>query len=388
MERINYLVNQAKEQNRPLYIRGTTAAGIYLGIYLDWRGVKFEGYIDSKPHKWGKIVYGEHMCYSPEQMSIDGFVFIVARAKHVQSEIASELKQKGVFYADNIYDDILKCIEHIDDEFFLKCFFEAKLGYKLNLENPRTLCEKLQWIKLYDRNPLYTKMVDKYEVKNYVSEIIGSKYVLPALGVWNNFEEIDFEKLPNSFVLKWTDDSGSIVIVNDKNNLDKADIQRKMEKEFIINYFYLSREWPYKNVKPRIIAEKYIDSLGKPESIEYKVTCFNGKVGFVTICQGIAHSSFDVRTNDSYDVNFNHMPWYAYYKNSTGEIQKPEQWDELITICEKLAANIPYVRIDWYIVDGQIYFGEMTFFTWGGFIEFTPPEWDLKLGECLKLPER
>lgn len=139
-------------------------------------------------------------------------------------------------------------------------------------------------------------------------------------------------------------------------------------------------------MKPRIIAEKYFDCLGKPESLEYKVTCFNGKVGFVTICQGIAHSTYDVRTNDSYDVNFNHMPWYAYYKNSLSGFCKPEQWDELIMVCEKLAVNIPYVRVDCYIIEGQIYIGEMTFYTWAGFIEFTPPEWDLKLGECLELP--
>ena len=139
-------------------------------------------------------------------------------------------------------------------------------------------------------------------------------------------------------------------------------------------------------MKPRIIAEKYFDCLGNPESLEYKVTCFNGKVGFVTICQGIAHSTYDVRTNDSYDINFNHMPWYSYYKNSLKGFCKPEQWDELIMVCEKLAADIPYVRVDCYIIEGQIYIGEMTFYTWAGFIEFTPPEWDLKLGEWLELP--
>lgn len=380
-------IHQAQELNQHIYIRGTTMAGIYLGIYLDWNKIQFEGYIDNKPGKFGKIVYGEHICYSPDQMPKESFVLIAAKKEKVQNEIIFELEQKNIFYLSGIYQEIHECIKCIDDEFFLKNLFNARMGYDLDLENPMTLCEKLQWLKLFDRNPLYTTMVDKYEVKKYVEEVIGSQYVIPALGVWDKFTDIDFNKLPNRFVLKWTHDSGSIVVIQNKAELNQNEIKTKLDERMGQNYFYFKREWPYKNVKPRIIAEAYIDTLGKPDSIEYKVTCFNGKVGFVTICKGIAHSSFDVRTNDSYTVNFEHMPWYAYYKNSTDEIRKPECWNELISLSEKLAVNIPYVRVDWYIEDGQLYFGEMTFYTWGGFIEFTPPEWDLKLGECLRLPK-
>lgn len=147
------------------------------------------------------------------------------------------------------------------------------------------------------------------------------------------------------------------------------------------------REWPYKNVKPRIIAEKYIASLGHPDSIEYKTTCFDGKVGFVTICTGIAHAEFSQRTNDSFDINKNHMPWYAFYKNAEKMPEIPDQWDELIEICEKLSEGIPTVRVDTYIIDGTIYFGELTFYTWSGFLKFSPPEWDEKLGHYIKIPK-
>lgn len=381
-------IRQEQEQNRHIYIRGTAMAGIYLGIYLDWSGIQFEGYIDNNPDLVGKTVYGKHLCYSPDQVPKESFILVTAKKKKVQNEITSELDQEGISYLSDIYPEIHECMKDIDDEFFLKNLFNARMGYDLNLDNPRTLCEKLQWLKLYDQNPLYAERVDKYEVKKYVAKLIGSQYVIPALGVWDKFADIDFNELPDRFVLKWTHDSGSIVVIENKSEMNRNAVKMKLDERAGQNYFYFKREWAYKNIKPRIIAEPYIDTLGKLDSIEYKVTCFNGKVGFVTVCKGIAHSSFDVRTNDSYTVNFEHMPWYSYYKNSTDEIQKPECWDELISFSEKLAADIPYLRVDWYVDGGKLYFGEMTFYTWAGFIEFTPPEWDLKLGECLKLPEK
>ena len=152
------------------------------------------------------------------------------------------------------------------------------------------------------------------------------------------------------------------------------------------NYYKNGREWVYKDIKPCILAEKYIDSLGKLNSVEYKLSCFGGKVGFVTVCQGIAHSDFSLRKNDHFDVDFNHMPWYAYYENAAVRPSKPKQWDEMIEVAEKLAEGIPYVRVDLYVIDGKVFFGEMTFYTWSGFIEFTPKEWDIKLGKMIQLP--
>ena len=187
--------------------------------------------------------------------------------------------------------------------------------------------------------------------------------------------------------MKCTHNSSGVIVCTDKKSFDVEAARKKLVPFMTQNYYWLRREWPYKNVKPRIIAEKYIDSLGKPESIEYKVTCADGKVNFVTICTGIAHDAFELRTNDHYDVNFNHMPWYAIYKNAKTQPHKPEQWEELISFCEKLSEGIPSVRVDTYIVDGQILFGEMTFYTWGGNIIFTPPEWDEKLGSLITLPD-
>ncbi|MBQ9897352.1 MAG: cobalamin biosynthesis protein, partial [Synergistaceae bacterium] len=170
-------------------------------------------------------------------------------------------------------------------------------------------------------------------------------------------------------------------------NGDVEAARKTLNKHLKINYYWGKREWPYKNVKPRIIAEKYIDSLGKPESIEYKLTCFNGVAKLITICKGIAHTDFDKRTNDHYDRDLNPLKWYAYYKNSPVPVQPPKEIHEIIALSEKLAAGIPQVRVDSYLIDNKIYFGEMTFYTWAGFIRFNPPEWDEILGSWIELPK-
>lgn len=277
--------------------------------------------------------------------------------------------------------------DSMPDDKFLKKEFKIELGYELNLEYPRTFCEKIQWLKLYDRNPEYTKMADKHEVKSYVANRIGKRYVIPEYGVWSHFDEIDFDRLPDQFVLKCNHNSGGYVVCKDKRQFDRVSARKRLEKCLSRNYYKNGREWVYKDIKPCILAEKYIDSLGKPDSVEYKLSCFGGKVGFVTVCQGIAHSDYSVRKNDHFDINFNHMPWYAYYENAVVRPSKPEQWDEMIEVAEKLAKGIPYVRVDLYVINGKVFFGEMTFYTWSGFIEFTPKEWDEKLGEMIRLPK-
>lgn len=274
-----------------------------------------------------------------------------------------------------------------DEELIQKRYQENVGGGTLDLNNPKTLNEKLNWLKLHCKRSEYTKMVDKYEVKAYVSKTIGEQYVIPLYGVWDHFDEIDFDELPQSFVLKVTHNSGGLVVVKDKAKFDKAAARKKLEDALAVNYYTISREYPYKDVKPRIIAEKYIDSLGHEDSIEYKLTVFNGKVKMITVCKGIAHDSFEARTNDHYDRDGNTLPFYAYYKNSNPPVPLPKQTDEMIRIAEKLAGDIPYVRVDFYIHDEKVLFGEMTFFTWGGFILFTPKEWDRKLGDWLELPK-
>ncbi len=386
MRKIDKVVQEAISNNQKIYIRGTARQGFLLGTYFDSKGINFEGYVDRKPELYGTILWGNHICYSPDDVPSNSVEMITAFNSKTQEEIAEELEKKGISYIKDLNNEIRECEKEIDDETYVKNFHKMRIGEELNLDNPKTLNDKLNWLKLYNHDPLYTRLVDKYEVKKYVAERIGEKYIIPTYGVWEHFDDIDFDSLPMQFILKCTHDSGTFVIVEDKEKLNKEEAKEKLESALKNNFYYLCREWPYKNVKPRIIAEKYFDSLGKPESIEYKTTCFNGKVGFVTICGGIPHAEFEKRTNDHFTVDFEHMPWYSFYKHAKVRPEKPEQWDELINVCEKLAANIPYVRVDCYIIDGQIYFGEMTFYTWGGHIEFTPPEWNEKLGECLVLP--
>lgn len=270
-------------------------------------------------------------------------------------------------------------------ELYLKCYYYLHLHEWPNLKHPQNFTEKLNWLKLHDRRPLYTKLADKCEVKKYVSEKIGSDKIIPLLGVWDHFDEIDFDQLPDQFVLKCTHDSGGFWICKDRSNFNQEEARQFFNKELHKNYYWNKREWVYKDIKPRIIAEPYIDSLGKPESFEYKLTCMNGVCKVFTICTGIAHSDFELRTNDHYDRDFNHLPWYAYYKNSKKPVQIPPQAKEIIEYAEKLSEGIPQVRVDFYVINDKVYFGEMTFYTWAGIIEFTPPEWNDIMGSWLDL---
>lgn len=277
--------------------------------------------------------------------------------------------------------------DNLSDEEWLKKAYKRYKKKELDLDNPETFCEKVQWLKLYDRNPAYIKMVDKYEAKKFAESILGEGHVIPSYGVWDNFDDIDFDKLPDQFVLKCTHDSGGFVICTDKSKFNIKKAKKKLNARLKRNFYKNGRQWVYKDIKPRILAEKYIPTLGKKDSVEYKLTCFDGKVGNITICQGIAHSAYSDRTNDNYDRDFNYLPWYAFYKN-THPIEKPKEMDEIIRIAEALSQGIPQVRVDTYIIDGTIYFGEMTFYTWNGFITFTPDEWDKKLGDMIHLPAK
>lgn len=277
----------------------------------------------------------------------------------------------------------------IPDKEYLKLMYRIRVGKKLNLKDPKTLSEKLQWLKLYNRQPIYTKMVDKYEVKSIVAKKIGLDHVIPTIGVWDNFDEIDFKELPSQFVLKCTHDSGSMVICKDKTRFDSIQAKKNIQGSMKKNYFWGGREWPYKNIKRRIIAEPYIPTLGNVDSVEYKITCFNGKLAFSTICKGKAHHELKDRTNDFYDKDFNSLPFWTFYKHSAEpEKNKPKHLDEMIKYAEIIAEGIPYLRVDFYVHEDRILFGEATFFTWGGFLKFEPKEdnWDEILGSQMELP--
>lgn len=414
---------------------------------------------------------------------------------------------------------------------WLKCKYKMIMGKDLNLNNPKTFNEKLQWLKVHDHNPLYTTLVDKYAVRDYIKEELGEEYLIPIVGgPWTNAEDIDFGKLPNQFVLKCTHDSGSIVICRDKETFDIEAAVKKLNKALKNNYYYSGREWPYKNVKPQIIAEKYMESAGKtvpedykvycfngipkyivvfhnrfndskelsetvydtnwepqgisldshfkvsnevepkpeclpvmleaaeklskgmvqsridfyivddmlkfgeitlytasgmqpmiPETLdevlgkeihlnirggvklsdeknliwsvcndyegieEYKIFCFNGVCQVVLVCSGLAHGAG--RINDYCDKDLNRLPFTSVYPNSERELRKPEELPEMVAIAEKLSGNVAQVRVDLYLIDGKIYFGELTLYHNSGFGRFEPEEWDKKLGKMIQLPE-
>lgn len=269
---------------------------------------------------------------------------------------------------------------------YLKLLYKEELGKKLNLDNPKRYNEKIQWLKLFDRNPIYIDLVDKYEVRKYVSKVIGEDYLIPNLGVWDKFEQIEFDKLPNSFVLKCTHDSGGLCIVDEKGKMNIKQIRKKISHCLKRNYYNNLREWPYKNVRPRIIAEKYMVDESGYELKDYKFFCFNGEVK----CMFIATDrNADSETCfDFFDRNFNHLDIRNGHPNTKKSISKPENLEEMIEIAEKLGRGFPHVRIDLYNIDGKIYFGEMTFFHWSGLVPFEPDEWDYKFGEWINLPKR
>ncbi len=276
----------------------------------------------------------------------------------------------------------------MSDKLYLKFVYKITFGKKLDLENPQTFNEKLNWLKLYNRNPIYTKLVDKYDVKEYVSNTIGEKYVVPTLGVWDNVDDIDFQSLPEQFVIKCTHDSGSTVVCRDKKNLDVEALKKKLKKRIKKNMFWWAREWPYKNVKPRIMAEIFMkDGNQQYEGnlTVYKIFCFNG---IPKIIQNIQNDKTAEETIDYFDTNWNLLGLRQNFPNSKHPLSNPQTLDEMLVLAETLTKGHPFLRADFYEVNGEIYFSELTFYSDAGMTSFEPEEWDYKLGELIQLPEK
>lgn len=271
----------------------------------------------------------------------------------------------------------------IPDSIWILFQYHRKIGKWPNLKHPKTFNEKLQWLKLHDRNPLYTKLVDKHEVKKIVAKKIGEEHIIPTLGVWNKFDEIDFNKLPNQFVLKCTHDSGGLVIVKDKSKFDINAAKKKINKCMKMNYYWAYREWPYKNVKPRIIAEKYMEDESGYELKDYKVFCFDGipKAFFIATDRAIHKTKFDF-----FDAELNHLPIRQHYpNNSKFVIPDPAGIKKMFAFARILTQNFKHCRADFYNINGKIYFGELTFSHFSGMQPIEPAEWDDKFGSWLNL---
>lgn len=273
------------------------------------------------------------------------------------------------------------------DRLYLQLRFRLEMGYRLDLDDPKTFSEKLQWLKLYNRKPEYTQMVDKVGAKEYVASIIGEEYIIPTIGVWDKFDDIDFDKLPNQFVLKTTHGGGStgVVICKNKSTFDIVAAKQKLNRSLKSDIYTRLREWPYKNVRRRIIAEKFLSDNTHADLPDYKFYCFNGEPMYCQVIRG----RNELETIDFYDMEWNHMPFVGLNpvaKNGNTPVARPLHLDNMIAVCKKLAKDTPFSRIDLYVINNKEYFGEITFYPMSGLGEFRPKEWNVKLGEWIKLP--
>lgn len=272
----------------------------------------------------------------------------------------------------------------LPDKVYILLEYKKHMGYFPNLNNPKSFNEKLQWLKLNDHKPEYVNMVDKYAVKKYVERIIGKEFIIPTIGVWNRFDDINFEDLPNQFVLKCTHDSGGLVICRDKESFNIKAAREKINKCLNNNYYYSGREWPYKNVKPRIIAEKLlINSTSANSSLtDYKIHCFNGRPCLILVCK----NRFTQLTEDFYDFDWKMLHISRPNVKHGIKEKKPAQLRKMKDLASKLSVGIPFSRIDFYIVNGQIYFGEITLYPASGWTQFCPKKTDVELGALIQLP--
>ena len=271
------------------------------------------------------------------------------------------------------------------DRASLKIQYRIKMGKKLNLNNPQRFSEKLQWIKLYDRKPEYTQMVDKIAVKSLVASKIGEQYVIPTLGIWDHFDDINFDNLPEKFVLKTNHSGGStgVVICKDKSTFNRESAKRILEKSLKGNIYHYLREWPYKNVKPRILAETLLEDNGPHGLLDYKVFCCNGEPQMIKV-------NYDVATDyhvNWYDLNWSRIEGTTIYDptDKNVKIDRPVVLEELLQHARVLSKNTNFLRVDFYCVNDKLQFGELTFFPGSGFEPFSPPDFDYEIGKKISL---
>lgn len=272
------------------------------------------------------------------------------------------------------------------DKCYLNIRYSKNFGKNPNWKNPTTFNEKLQWLKVNYRKDEFTKMVDKYAVREYIAEKIGKEYLIDLVGgPWENPEDIDFDALPDQFVLKCTHDSGSVFICKDKKDFDIAEVKKKISKALKFNMYWYGREWPYKNVKPRIIAEKYMVDESGDELKDYKIFNFSGKPELIQVNFG----RFENSRKNYYNTNWDYVPLECHFptdKNTV--IKKPDKLDKMLEFSALLSKDIPFLRTDFYSINDKIYFGELTFFPASGFVPFEPECWDKKLGDMINLPDK
>jgi hypothetical protein len=293
---------------------------------------------------------------------------------------------KGISNPRRILNVVLRITgKNLSDDLFLKIQYRLLLGEKLNIKNPILFNEKLQWLKLYNRHEIYTDMADKYAVRKYVGKTIGEQYLIRIIGVWDKFEDIDFSMLPKQFVLKCTHDSASVVICKDKNNFNTKKAGKKLKTCLKHNYYTLCREWVYKDIPPKIIAEEYLVDESETELKDYKIFCFNGVPKLIQV----DYDRFSKHKRNIYTPQWEYVPMsFIYSQHPETQIDKPKDLNLLLELAQKLSANIPFVRIDFYITRSSIFFGEITFYPEAGYGKITPSKYNLQLGELINLPNK
>ncbi|MCI8497481.1 MAG: glycosyl transferase [Clostridiales bacterium] len=276
-------------------------------------------------------------------------------------------------------------INHIPDSIYLRWYYRQRTGRTLHLHPPVRFTEKLQWLKLHDHQPIYSQLADKYEVRRYVADTIGDQYLIPLIGVYDRFEEIDFDQLPNQFVLKCTHDSGGLVICKDKKSLDRPAAALKIGRCMANNYYYHAREWAYKKIRPRIVCEQYMVDESGTELKDYKIFCFHGEPKLIQVDLG----RYAQHKRNFYSIDWELLPM-QYVKPSGAEIvvPKPPHLDEMLDCARKLTCGFPFVRADFYSICGRVYFGELTFHPAAGMGIFTPDSLDEELGTLITLPKK
>ena len=288
-----------------------------------------------------------------------------------------------------IFNKIAKygLLNFLPDRLFLKIKYRLMTKEKLNLDAPKKYNEKVQWLKLYDRKDIYTTMVDKYEAKKYVASIIGEEYIIPTYGIYEKFEDIDFNLLPNQFVIKCTHDSGGLAICKDKSTFDIVKAKKKINNSLKKNYFYEGREWVYKNIKPRIIIEKYMEDKNSSTMQDYKFFCFDGVPKIMYLSEGLENHA--TATMSFFDMNFKLTDCKRKdYKLFDYNPKKPKNFDKMKEFSAILSKDIPHLRVDFYEINGHLYFGELTFFTCSGMIPFENEAWNIKMGAWINLPNQ
>lgn len=270
----------------------------------------------------------------------------------------------------------------IPSKLYVQIEYKSFMGKPLNLKEPKTYNEKIQWLKLYDQKPEYTRFVDKYEVRSFVAETIGEQYLIPLLGIYDSFDEIDFTSLPKEFVIKPTHSSGDIYRCKDKSAINAMELRKLVEAWMKHNYYFDHREWPYKNIKPRIVCEKYLVDESGTDLSDYKFFCFHGEPQFINVISG---REKDICL-DSFDASFRHIPVVHAHKNNPKKIKKPVGYEKMVELARILSKNFLHVRVDFYNVKGKIYFGELTFYPSAGLRGFEPESYDEAFGNLMVLP--